>query len=399
MRRHGTRALVVAAVATCGTAALASPAYAAVPTITSVSVAGSATNKVVTAGSTVVITGTGFSGMVDNKDTAGSCSTTAPAVWPASPSSCSQVRFNGVGATTTAGFTLATRYSVINDTTIYATVPTVTPVDGTTGSPAAGTGSMKVQVVNTTANGTSSGISASAASEVFYRGPLTAAISPAAVNANPNGGGAITVGVSGVAALTATTFPQEKITAYVSSVVSGQTSPQVSQATVAFKDATNVTVTVPPSGASGDYAGVMLVHDGITGTADVDSLKYPAVITQINSCSADISSYISSPTTTFPTCTGSATAPSAAASTADYKITGKGLSGATAWSFDGAGGNVAETCVTISDTTAYCHIVVTAPPTSGVAPVTFTPAAVGSTSSAPALVPTPGGIVLYTTLV
>jgi hypothetical protein len=417
--RCGARALVVATVAAGGLAVMAAPAYAAPPTITSVFVAGSTTNKVVTAGTTVVITGTGFTGMVDNNTTVGtntsgmghSCSGTAPATaWPTSPSGCSQVRFLGVGATNIAGFTLATRYTVVSDTTIYATVPTITPLDGTTGSPAAGTGSIKVQVLNTTATAPQYGLSASATSELFYRGPITATVS-GSVTANPNGGGTIPVAIT-VGDLppmtTSGLFTQEKITAYLVSAATD--SPQVAATTVTWKDADEVNVTLPPGSPAGNNVSVMLVHDGVAGVAAASALTYPAVITSINSCStaaATVATYVASPTTSFPTCTGSANAPT----TGDigFKVTGKGLTGATNWSFDGTSGNVTEVCAVISDTTAYCHIdnsgndatmamnAHTAPP-SGFARVTFTPAAVG-TSTAPSLAPTAGALVLYGTLV
>ncbi|GIE33024.1 hypothetical protein Ait01nite_060690 [Actinoplanes italicus] len=395
--RCGTRALVVATVAAGGLAAVAAPAYAAVPTVSSVVVAGT-TNKVVTSGTTVLITGTGFSGMTDNA-AAGGCSI-APIAWPTANSGCSQVRFVGVSANATTGYTLATRYNVISDTQMYATVPTITPVDGTTaGSPAAGTGSIRVQVVNTTATGTSSGVSVSSQSEIFYRAPLTASLGGTDVNANPLGGGTLPVQITaGVAPMTTSAlFTAEKITAYLSSTVGG--SPTVAPANVTWKDADEVNVALPPQSATGDYVSVMLVHDGVAGTADSDDLKFPSVITGIQSCAdaAATSTWIGAPTTTFPTCTGTANAPTSGA--AAFKITGKGLtSSAGTWSFDGTGGTVTETCLVASDTTVYCHISVTTPPPSGVAPVTFTPTAVGS-SAAAALVPTAGGIVLYSTLV
>jgi hypothetical protein len=414
--RCGTRALVVATVAVGGLAVVATPAYAAPPTITSVFVAGSTTNKVVTSGTTIVITGTGFTGMVDNNSTAGTnltgmhtCSNTAPAAWPTSPSGCSQVRFLGVSSSSTAGFTLATRYTVVSDTTIYATVPTITPVDGTTaGSPAAGTGSVRVQVVNSMAGSAMSGLSASGASELFYRAPLTAVVS-GTINANPNGGGTIPVQITaGIAPMaTLALFTAEKISAYVTSLAAG--SPAVAPAAVTWKDADEVYVQLPPGQPAGNFISVGLVHDGIAGgVADSDSIKYPAVITNIQSCTTPsaVDTFVTTPSTSFPTCTGSANAPTTG--DAGFKVTGKGLTGATAWSFDGTGGNVDEDCEVISDTTAYCYIDITGadgmggnfnPPPSGVAPVTFTTATGPNGSTQSTLVPTAGSIVLYGTLV
>jgi hypothetical protein len=388
-------ACAFAAAAAAAGVLVGSPAHAALPlpTITAVSVAGSTTNKVVTAGTTIVITGTGFSGMTDNAAVS-ACSTNAPAAYPAQYSGCSQVRFNGIGATSTANFTPATRYTVVNDTTIYATVPTISAVDGATGGPVAGTGSVKVQVLNTTGTGTSSGLSSSTASELFYRKPLTANV-PGTPTVNPLGGGSLVVGVTGgIATLTSTTLAQEKITAYVYSVVSG--SPQVASANVTFNDGTDVNVVMPPGEPAGDFVGVMLVHDGIPGVADVNSVTYPAVITQLNLCAADQSAWIAAPTSTLPTCTGTATAPTSG--TASFKVTGKGFTGATTWNFAGVGGTVPATCLVVSDTLAYCALTITTPPPSGVASVTFTPVAQAPATVA-VQVPTAGSILIYGNLV
>ncbi|GAA0531400.1 hypothetical protein GCM10010172_10160 [Paractinoplanes ferrugineus] len=393
LKRRGVQALTVAAVVA-GGLAVASPAYAAPPAITGVVVAGT-TSKVVGPGTTILITGTGFAGMTDNA-AAAPCSI-APVAWPDASSGCSQVRFLGKDATATTGYTLATRYTVVSDTQIYAVVPTIPVGDGASlGNPLAGTGSVKVQVVNTMATGIASGVSVSTASEVFYRGPITAAISATGINMNPVGGGVLTVPVTGVAALTSTTFPLEKITGYFVNGVTAN-SPQVAPATVSFKDATNVNVTVPPGSPSGNLISLVLVHDGIVGTADSDSLKYPAVITGVQSCSASLSTWIATPTTTFPTCTGTANVSGA---TGDVKVTGKGFTGTASadWNFDGADGTVVPTCAIISDTTAYCHLAITTPPTNGVAAVTFTPKAQNGVAAA-TFVPTGGSVLIFTSLV
>lgn len=394
---RATKALIAMATITGGVVAVSGPASAvlAVPTISTVYVSGSSTNRVVTAGTTVVITGSGFTGMTDNAFSAG-CSI-APVAYPASGSGCSQVRFVGLSATATTGYTLATRYTVVSDSMIYATVPTITPVDGTSvGSPAAGTGSVKVQVVNTTGTGTSSLLSASTSSEVFYRGPLTAVVS-GLVPANPMGGGTLTVGVTGVAALTANTFPLEKITGYLMSTAAN--SPSVVPTSVAFKDATNVTVVLPPGQSAGNLVDIVLVHDGIIGVADADSLSYAAVITKLESCTQDVSPLATTVTIPLPVCTGTANAPGTNGSTADIKVTGKGFTGATVWSFDGAGGTVVETCAVISDTLAYCHLAITTVPNPPVAAVSYTPADPPGDSTTPTLIPTVGSILIYSSLV
>ncbi|WP_157437394.1 hypothetical protein [Actinoplanes subtropicus] len=394
---------LTAAAVVAGGAIVASPAFAVtpLPTITSVFVAGSSTNKVVTSGSTIVITGTGFTGMTDNAAVSG-CSSNAPVAYPTTNSGCSQVRFLGVGATSTSNFTVATRYTVVSDTTIYATVPTISATDGASGGPVAGTGSVKVQVLNTMGGGTSSLLSASTASELFYRRPLTATI--AATNANPVGGGVLTVAVTGgIANLTTTTFPLEKITAYVYSTVGtgSNAPPQVASATVAFKDTTNVSVTLPPNSPDGSPFGLMLVHDGIPGTADTTHLTYPAVINDISTCSVDLTSTLPS---TLPACTGPANTPGSG--TADVKVTGKGLTGVTVWDWDGSlttssSVGVEYTCTVISDTLAYCHLVIHTLPSPPVVSVSFTTVDPdsGGPLTAPALAPTSGGILIYSSLV
>jgi hypothetical protein len=395
--RSAAHALTVAAVAAGGVVVFATPAFAAVPTITSVFVAGSTTNKVVTTGTTVLITGVGFSGMTDNAATA------ACTVTPVANSGCSQVRFYGIGtATSTEGYTVATRYNVISDTQIYATVPAIPVATGAAtplGAAAIGTGSVKVQVVNTMLSGSSSLMSASAASELFYRHALTAAVvgGVGAVTANPLGGGTITVGVTPIPTITTTTLPQEKITAYFTSIVAG--SPMVIAAPVAFKDGVSVSVTLPPGSPAGDYVGITLVHDGIAGVADVDSIKYPAVITKLESCTVDVTTVTALPAASA--CAGTATAPGTDGSDADIKITGKGLTGATDWDFNGTGGDVDPTCTVVSDTLAFCDLNITDVPSPAVAPVTFTPADpdLAGPATAPALVPTAGSILIYSSLV
>jgi hypothetical protein len=407
----------VAAVVAGGGAIAATPAHATlpVPTITSVYVAGSTTNKVVGTGSTIEITGTGFTGMVDNQAVAG-CSVAATA-YPATGSGCSQVRFLGVGGAANAGFALATRYNVLSDTKIIASVPSITVGSGAaTGNPALGTGSVKVQVLNTTGTGTSSGISASTASEVFYRAPLVAAYS-GTVAANPNGGGTLVVPVSGLpSSTTSASFLLEKVTGYVYNTVAG--APNVAATAVTFNDASNVNVTLPPGAPVGNLVGIMLVHDGILGTADADSLSYAAVVSRIQVCqttalatAADTwitatNAGAGAQSATLPDCTGGSNVGLSA--TSYVKVTGKGFTGATAWTADNTTSAVGETCATASDTVAYCKLIVTGtPPTGGVAALAFTPAdpddftgSGGSNGSltAPTLVPTGGAIIVYNTL-
>lgn len=363
--RPCTLALVVAAVVAAGAAVVAGPADAVlpVPKITSVFVAGSTTNRVVTNGTTVRITGTGLSGMVDNSaDPA--CSAT-----PVASSRCSQVRFNGLSANADAtGYTLASRYVVVSDTQIYATVPTIAALAPATGAPAAGTGSIRVVVVNTAIGAGSSLASdpgTTTATELLYRHPLGAALVNSSVAASPVGGGTIAVDVTNITALTSGGIAAEKISAYFTSVVDG--SPSVVATSVTFNDSDTVNVVVPPGTPAGDFVGVMLVHDGVLGTADSDSLKYPALVTKVETCG----SFVPPVTTVLPVCTGPA---NTGASPIHAKLTGKGLAGATNFEFGGSDGVTQESCSVMSDTLVYCRVVVGSVPSSPVVAVTFTPA-------------------------
>jgi hypothetical protein len=136
---------------------------------------------------------------------------------------------------------------------------------------------------------------------------------------------------------------------------------------VSFNDTNTVNVLVPPGTPAGDFVGVMLVHDGILGTADTDSLKYPALITKVETCA----SFVPPVTTVFPVCTGPA---NTAASPIYAKLTGKGLLGATDFNFGGSDGDTDETCSIISNTVVYCRVVVNTVPSSPVVAVAFTPA-------------------------
>jgi hypothetical protein len=348
-----------------GVVVVQSPAYAVVPAITSVVVAATTADRVVTAGTTVKITGTGFTGMV------GSHANPACSVAPVASSGCSQVRFNGIGATTATGFTVATGYVVVSDTVIYAAVPEVTAVAPATSAPAAGTGSMRVVVVNTMPGGTSSLSSAPGTlpgTEVFYRHRLGATLQSASVAANPLGGGTINVDVTNVAPLTSGAFGtlvQEKITALFTSVISG--SPSVLASTVSFVDTDTVSVTVPGGMPDGAHVDVMLVHDGIRGSlTDNNSLKYSAVITSMKTCTA----FTPPVTTPVPTCTGPA---NSAANPVYLQLTGRGLINAGGFTFDGADGNIGEDCSVYSDVTVYCVLTVTLAPTIPFVTVTFTP--------------------------
>jgi hypothetical protein len=249
--------------------------------------------------------------------------------------------------------------------------------------------------------GTSSLVSASTTSELFYRRPLTAALA-GPVNANPNGGGVLPVTLSGgIATLTTTTLPQEKLTAQVYSLATG--SPVVNTAAVTFRDGTSVNVTVPPGSAQGNFVAVHVLHDGIAGTADSDDLKYPAVITKLESCGATDVAPVPSPLPT--TCTGAANVP--ASGSANFKVTGKGFTGATVWDWDGAittdpgVAGVESTCNVVSDTLAFCELAITTVPNPPVVSVTFTPVDpdAGGPATVPVQVPTSGGVIIYSTLV
>jgi hypothetical protein len=291
----------------------------------------------------------------------------ACSVAPVANSGCSQVRFSGIGATTATGFTLSTRYVVVSNTTIYAVVPTIAALAPATGAPVAGTGSVRVVVVNTSKTGTSSLSSVPGSqpgTEVLYRHPLTATLPSESVSANPLGGGTLAVDVGNVAPLTSGTLTQEKITASFRSVISG--SPTVLASSVSLVDTNTVNVTVPGGMPDGGYVEVMLVHDGIPGTPDSDSLKYSAVITATKTCTA----FTPPVTTSLPSCPGPA---NTTANPAYVQLTGRGFIGATNFIFDGNNGTVGEDCSVYSDVTVYCKLTVTAAPSVPVVTVTFTP--------------------------
>ncbi|MFI7541527.1 hypothetical protein [Actinoplanes sp. NPDC049599] len=66
--------------------------------------------------------------------------------------------------------------------------------------------------------------------------------------------------------------------------------------------------------------------------------------------------------------------------------------------FEGADGDVTPTCTVISDTTAFCHLAITAAPTTPVAAVTFAPKAQNGVAAAD-FVPTASGVLISTNLV
>jgi hypothetical protein len=397
LARRGAQALTAVAMVAGGAVFAAAPAHAVLPlpTVTSVFVYGTTNNKVITTGTTVTINGTGFSGMVDNSSSGCNTVAAATAVWPAAGSGCSQVRFVGVGATDAAtGFAPAAQYTVVSDKLIYATVPAPLATNGTTaGSPAPGTGSMKVQVLNTTGTGTSSGLSASTASEVFYRGPITATVSSPAT-ANPGGGGSLTVSLAGLPTLTNTTYPQEKLSAYVVSTVAG--SPTTAATSMSMASGSAVNVVLPPGAPAAEGVNIMVLHDGIPGTAAAAAYEYPAVITKIEGCPSDISTWVGAPTADLPDCSAVANVTGA---TADLKITGKGLTGATAWNFAGTGTQGTPACKIVSDVLAYCHVGTLVAPASKIAAVSFTPADPPGAATAPDYVATAGSVLLFNGLI
>ena len=363
--RRAAQALMAGAMVAAGVIVCAGPAHALlpVPTISSVFATGASPTRVVTAGTTVLITGTGFAGMEDNN------ANPACSVTPVASSRCVQVRFNGVSANANAtGYTLATEYVVVSDTQIYVTVPEITAIAPAAGAPAAGTGSIRVVVVNTQPWATSSLASApgsTISTELLYRERLGATVQNGPVSASPLGGATVVVDVTDVATLTIGTIAAEKITAYFVSVING--SPSVKATSVTFNDGDSVNVVVPPGTPAGELVGIMLVHDGIMGTADDDSLSYAAVISQVDTCEA----FTPPITGTPPVCTGPA---NTSANPIYVRLTGKGLTGATGFSFDGADGATDEDCSVASDTVAYCSVTVNTIPSFPVVAVTFTPA-------------------------
>ena len=383
----------------------ASPAAAA--TVTSVAVVNSS-SKIVSVGSTVAITGTGFTGMTDNASTGANSNSGACVATPAA--GCSQVRFYGIKTDGSAfeaasgNFAVSTKYVVVSDTLIYAAVPALAASGA--GAPTAGYGIIGVAVLNGTsltapAAFTSATTSPAGAGQLVYRAPLTADVAGSSTVASSTGGGTITVGVTGMT-LASASFANERISATFSWIAANATanstvgSPMVVATTVSYASASTVTVLVPPGTPSGELVAVELIHDTIRGTPDTGNLEYAAVINRIRTCPTFTIGGLS---TALPTCTGPASGPTAAGSIYT-EIAGKGLTGAgSTFDFDGADGNTASSCSVITDVLAYCIVTVTTAPTVPVAVVTFTPAdpdGGGAAYTAPVVGVTPGSVFLYT---
>ncbi len=283
-------ALVTLAVAT-AVVATAAPAYATATTVVSLSV-----NKGSTAGMiNTLINGTGFSTVDENTPSA--------------------VTFGTVDAAT---------FLVLSDSQIAAKVPA-----------ALAAGIVDVRVTpGAGASGTTSAVSTG--DQFNYRAPITA--TAPTVLLNPAGGSVISVGVD--LTLSSGTYAAERITATVGGA----------NATVAYGDATHVTITAPAGTPSATATSIAVVHDGIAGVPDTTHATYAAVISTLSRSSGP-----------------------AAGGGAAITVTGKGLTGATNWAF----GTVTTgfTCTVATDTSASCTTV-PAPAVAGpgTVVVSFTPA-------------------------
>jgi hypothetical protein len=398
---RAAQVLTASAIAGGGILVAASPAAAA--TVTSVAVVNSS-SKVVSDGSTVAITGTGFSGMTDNDD-AGTCvATPAPG--------CSTVRFIGMNSGNTASIatapTLATRFTVVSDTLIYAVVPAL-PVYGNDGAPSVGYGIVGVAVQNGTSvtspaafNATTT--AATGAGHLIYRHKLTADV--AAGHLAGTGGGTLPVTITAPAsfALTSGAFTNEKITALFTVIPAGNptpAAPQVISTTTSFVSGSVVNVLVPAGSPAGEKVSVELVHDGVRGTADVNSVEYAAAITKIETCTASIN-HTNVAAGTLPTnCTGPASTPATASAEVNVKITGKGFIGATGWDFSGGDNTnppVVDTCTIASNTVVFCTFDIAAggAPSPAAVAVDFTPADPDGDLTTPDVGLTAGSIFLFT---
>jgi hypothetical protein len=419
--RRAAQVLAASAIAGGGVLVVASPASAA--TVTSVAVVGSS-GKIVSDGSTIAITGTGFTGMTDNADP-GAGSPPACVATPAA--GCSTVRFIGMNAANTASSattpTLATRFTVVSDTLIYASVPAL-PVYGVDGAPSVGYGVIGVSVQNgisvtvpATFNATTTG--ATGAGQLIYRHKLTAEIAPAGntvISASALGGGtlsvAATTGSNTAVPFTTASFTNEKVTALFTMIdgpgASVQSARVVSTAVSLAANGNTLSVGVPVGTPLGELVSLELIHDGIGGTPDSDDLKYAAVINRIETCATPSPVWDHTSNVTFPSpvpnCTGPAATGTTANSTFYVEIQGKGFTGAgDTFDFSGSSSTFASDCNIISDALAYCTVTTGATiPSEGAVAVTFTPAdpdadATGtSVYSAPAVGKTPGAIFLFT---
>ena len=410
--RSAAQVLAAATVGAGGVFFVATPAHAAVPTISGVVVAGTTATKVVGSGTTVVITGAGFTGMVDNSPGAtgivGGAGADADCnVSTSIPLGCSQVRFVGTGAAPN-NYTKAANYTVVSDTQIYATVPDGIPVNLAAGavdkSPALYSGKMFVQVVNTAV--AAMGLSASTSSDVYYRHKLRGTIATAP-QASPLGGGTViatveaevsaawvgytlfSTAVTAPIAAPLNNFTAEKITAYF---VAGETgASSIYSTSVTRASDTTVNVLVPQGTPADSTVGIMLIHDGIVGSPDATAVTYPAVITSLSNCGTTAPTNFA---TVNVTCTGPASAPTTGG---PYyvKVTGKGLTGATLWDF---GTDTTTTCVIISDAVANCTLTLDDTPEPVVA-VSFTAGNPPGPADPPQVGTTAGSIFVFTDLV
>jgi IPT/TIG domain len=191
---------------------------AKIPTVSSVSAKSGTTEG----GTTVTITGSGFSGLEAGNAAA--------------------VKFGDVNAKS---------FTVVSDTKLTAVTPAGTA------------GAVVVKVTNST--GTSTGTAT-----FTYRAPLGATFKDV-TGAKPAGGTPVEVTVTGgTVGTTAKEFAAEKVTAKVGDA----------SATVAWVDATHLKVTAPAS-TKATAQKLTLIHDGVAGPASEATIRYAPGITGV----------------------------------------------------------------------------------------------------------------------
>lgn len=237
------------------------------------------------------------------------------------------------------GDTAVTTLIVLSDTQIAVVAPAA--AEGVTG---------KVDVTLTDTDTVYPALSgATAAKDDFtYLVPYNATVAAGSLM-NSVGGSKLKVTSSADMGACGTAFTGNKVTASIAGV----------NAVVTCVDSTNVSLAVPAGVPSADAVKVVLFHDGVPGTASTVA-KYAAVVSGIDK---PIGSFAGGET---------------------VAITGKGLTGATAWKFGTQDATCTAAAAPAADTKVTCTV--PAPAGADADPSTATPGAV-SVSFTPATAP------------
>jgi len=220
------------------------------------------------------------------------------------------------------GATAATSAIVLSSTQIVAVAP-------------AGTGTVQVKVTaNTIASADTT------ADDYTYVTPITSTTGTAEL-LNPLGGSVISVTSDTSLGASATAFKALKVTATVGGV----------SAPVTWGSEFVAKVAAPAGTPTGTEVEVLLNLDGVTGLATgANVVKYAAVITGLSKTSGKVGG------------------------TGTVVVTGKGLTGATAWKFGAVSATCAATSTAKADTSWTCTIPDSGGVVAATVQVNFTPA-------------------------